>query len=97
MFIKTPRFGRSDSRTDKRRTKRDPLKKRIFKKKPCRFCADKIKSIDYLDYGKFQKLITERGKIVPSRISGNCAKHQRQLARAVKKARIMTLLPFVAE
>ena len=59
--------------------------------------ADKIKDIDYLDYQKFQKFLTERGKIVPSRISGNCAKHQRQIARAIKKARIMSLLPFVAE
>ena len=83
---------------ERKRPKRDPLKKkRIFRRRPCRFCIDKIKDIDYLDYQKFQKLITERGKIVPSRISGNCAKHQRQLARAIKKARVMALLPFVAE
>ena len=81
----------------KKREKREPLKKRIFKKRPCRFCIDKIESIDYLDYQKFQKLLTERGKIIPSRISGTCAKHQRQLARAIKKARILSLLPFVAE
>jgi small subunit ribosomal protein S18 len=56
-----------------------------------------VTGIDYLDHQKFQRMITERGKIVPSRISGNCAKHQRQLARAVKKARVMALLPFVAE
>ena len=66
-------------------------------KRPCRFCGDKVKAIDYLDYQKFHRFITERGKIVPSRISGNCAKHQRQLARAVKKARALALLPFVAE
>ena len=72
-------------------------KKKIFKKRPCRFCMDKVKKVDYLDYHKFQRLITERGKIVPSRISGTCAKHQRQLARAVKKARVLALLPFVAE
>ena len=75
----------------------EPLKKRVFKKKPCRFCIDKLKNIDYLDCGKFQRLVTERGKIVPSRISGNCAKHQRQLAKAIKKARVRGLLPFVAE
>ena len=82
----------------KRTTKKgEPLKKRVYKKRPCRFCIDKIQAIDYLDYQKFQKLLTERGKIVPSRISGTCAKHQRQLARAIKKARILSLLPFVSE
>ena len=58
---------------------------------------DKVESIDYLDYQKFQKLITERGKMVPSRITGNCARHQRQLARAIRKARVMALMPFVTE
>lgn len=82
---------------ERKRVKRDPSKKRIYKKKPCRFCMDKIKGIDYLDYQKFQKFLTERGKIVPSRISGNCAKHQRQLAKAIKKARVLSLMPFVAE
>lgn len=72
-------------------------KKRVFKKRPCRFCADKVKTIDYLDYQKFGRFITERGKIVPSRISGNCARHQRKLARAIKKARALALLPYVAE
>ena len=82
---------------DRKKLKRDPLKKRVFKKRPCRFCMDKIDGLDYLDYQKFQKFITERGKIVPSRISGNCARHQRQLAKAIKKARVMGLLPFVSE
>lgn len=82
----------------KKKPRRDgEKKKKIFKKKPCRFCLDKIVDIDYLDYQKFQKLITERGKIMPSRITGNCAKHQRQLARAIRKARVAALLPFVAE
>ena len=77
--------------------KKGPAKRRIFKKRPCKFCIEKIASIDYLDYPKFQKYLTERGKIVPSRISGNCAGHQRQLAAAIKKARVLALLPFVAE
>lgn len=81
----------------KRKPRKDGVKKKIFKKKPCRFCLDKIESIDYLDYQKFQKLLTERGKIMPSRITGNCAKHQRQLARAIRKARVLALLPFVSE
>lgn len=77
--------------------RRGPSKKRIFKKRPCKFCAEKAKEILYTDYMKFQKYLTERGKIVPSRISGNCARHQRQLARAIKKARALALLPYVAE
>lgn len=81
----------------KRKPRREGLKRKVFKKKPCRFCLDKVEGIDYLDYQKFQKLITERGKIMPSRITGNCAKHQRQLARAIRKARVAALLPFVAE
>lgn len=90
---------RTKSASDRRRTmkKRDPRKKRVFRRRPCRFCIDKVKNIDYLDYPKFQKLLTERGKIVPSRISGNCAKHQRQLAKAIKKARVIALLPYVSE
>jgi small subunit ribosomal protein S18 len=82
---------------DKKKIKRDPLKKKVYKKRPCRFCMDKVKAIDYLDYQKFGRFITERGKIVPSRISGSCARHQRQLAKAIKKARVLALLPFVAE
>lgn len=82
----------------KKKPRRDgERKKKVFKKKPCRFCLDKVESLDYLDYPRFQKLLTERGKIMPSRITGNCAKHQRQLARAIRKARVLALLPFVAE
>ncbi|MDP3730719.1 MAG: 30S ribosomal protein S18 [Candidatus Omnitrophota bacterium] len=82
----------------KRKPRKDgDKKKKVYKKKPCRFCMDKIKAIDYLDYQKFQKLLTERGKIMPSRITGTCAKHQRQLAAAIKKARVLALLPFVAD
>ena len=86
------------NRFDRKKVKKDPLKKKkVFKKRPCRFCADKVKSLDFIEYLRFQKFLTERGKIVPSRISGNCAKHQRQLSKAIHKARIMALLPFVAE
>jgi len=82
----------------KRKPRKDgDKKKKVYKKKPCRFCIDKIEAIDYLDYQKFQKLLTERGKIMPSRITGTCAKHQRQLAVAIKKARVLALLPFVAD
>ncbi|MFH1779357.1 MAG: 30S ribosomal protein S18 [Candidatus Omnitrophota bacterium] len=70
--------------------------KRIFRKRVCKFCVEKVKDIDYKDIQKLSKFITERGKIVPSRISGNCAKHQRQLARAIKKARVVAFLPFIS-
>lgn len=89
-------FKKPDDRRKKPK-KGEIKKKRIFKKRPCRFCVDKVENLDYLEYPRFQKLLTERGKIVPSRISGNCAKHQRQLARAIKKARAMALLPYVSE
>ena len=71
--------------------------KRPAKKKVCIFCADKVASIDYKDTAKLKKMITEKGKIIPRRASGTCAAHQRELAVAVKRARIMALLPFVAE
>lgn len=90
-------FNKTDR--EKRKLKKDSLKKKkkVFRKRPCRFCADKVKNLDFIEYLRFQKFLTERGKIVPSRISGNCAKHQRQLAKAIRKARVMALLPFVAE
>ncbi|MDD5422540.1 MAG: 30S ribosomal protein S18 [Candidatus Omnitrophota bacterium] len=90
-------FNKPKTGRDGKRVKKDPKKKKIFKKRPCRFCNDKVENLDYLEYMRFQKFLTERGKIMPSRISGNCAKHQRQLAKAIRKARIMALLPFVAE
>ncbi len=91
-------------------TGRDRFKKKkrrispfAFRKKVCRFCVEKQSSPEkrvYLDYknaSRLQKFLTERGKIIPSRISGNCAKHQRKLARAIKKARAISLLPYVTE
>ena len=67
------------------------------RKKVCGFCVDKIDSIDYKELGRLRKFVTERGKILPRRISGNCAKHQRQLTIAVKRARNVALLPYTAE
>ena len=67
----------------------------FFKKKVCRFCSQKLK-IDYKDADMLRKFITERGKILPRRITGTCAKHQRALAVSIKRARIIALLPFVA-
>jgi small subunit ribosomal protein S18 len=67
------------------------------KKKICSFCVDKIETVEYKQYEKLKRFVTERGKVLPRRISGNCARHQRQLTRAIKKARIMALLPFTSE
>ena len=74
-----------------------PFKAKRAKKKVCVFCVDKVEHIDYKDTAKLRRYVTERGKIVPRRISGTCAKHQRQLTTAVKRARQIALLPFVAE
>ena len=74
-----------------------PVKATRTKKKVCMFCVDKVEHIDYKDTAKLRRFVSERGKIVPRRISGNCAKHQRQLTIAVKRARQIALLPFVAE
>ncbi len=67
------------------------------KRRVCSFCVDKVESVDYKDIGRLKRYITERGKILPRRISGNCAAHQRQLTVAIKRARIMALLPFTVE
>ena len=70
-------------------------RKRVFiKHKICRFCADPSLKIDYKDAKTLAVFTTERGKIIPRRISGNCAKHQRILALAIKRARNIALLPF---
>ena len=70
--------------------------KKFFRKKVCRFCANKAK-IDYKDADGLKRFPTERGKILPRRITGTCAKHQREVALAIKRARAICLLPFVAE
>ncbi len=66
----------------------------ITRKRFCRFCVDKVKAIDYKDIKRLEAFITERGKILSSRISGNCAKHQRRIADAIKKARFISLIPY---
>ena len=67
------------------------------RRKVCSFCVDKVEEIDYKDEAKLRRYITERGKILPRRISGNCAKHQRQMTTAIKRARNVALLPFTCE
>ncbi|WHH57550.1 30S ribosomal protein S18 [Petroclostridium sp. X23] len=74
-----------------------PGRGRRAKKKVCSFCVDKVETIDYKDISKLRRYISERAKILPRRISGNCAKHQRQLTQAVKRARQIALLPYTSE
>ena len=64
------------------------------RRKVCQFCADKTEIIDYKDVAKLRKFISERGKIQPRRMTGTCAKHQRELATAIKRARTIALLPY---
>jgi small subunit ribosomal protein S18 len=71
-------------------------KKNFNRKKACKFCTDKEMSIDYKDYKTLNLFLTERSKIVPRRISGNCAFHQRELTNAVKRSRTLALVGFVA-
>lgn len=77
--------------------KSKPRKRRNFfhRRKVCRFCADSTIIIDYKDPKALKYFITERGKIIPRRISGTCAKHQRSLTVAIKRARTIALLPYV--
>jgi len=77
--------------------KRPSGKKPMSRKKVCVFCVDKIDTLDYKDVAKLRKYVTEKGKIVPRRMSGTCAKHQRVVTEAIKRAREMALLPYVAE
>lgn len=73
---------------------RGRFKRTFHRRKVCKFCADSSLVIDYKDPRTLRYFTTERGKITPSRISGNCAKHQRELALAIKRARKMALLPY---
>jgi small subunit ribosomal protein S18 len=83
----------SEERTSQRSN--GPRKKRPFqRRKVCRFCADKQITIDYKDPRTLRYFISERGKIIPRRISGNCSKHQREITEAIKRARNIALLPI---
>ncbi|MFQ5905838.1 MAG: 30S ribosomal protein S18 [bacterium] len=66
------------------------------RRKYCRLCADKIEKVSYEDVGRLRRYVSERGRIIPRRVSGVCAKHQRQLSRAIKRAREMALLPYIS-
>lgn len=91
-----PRRSDKKTRTFKKRDRRDS-KSLFFRKKSCRFCYDKTETIDYKDAVKLRRFITEKSKILPNRMTGNCAKHQRAIATAIKRARYIALLPYVSE
>jgi small subunit ribosomal protein S18 len=94
-------FGRGGDRGD--RGERDNRggeeaggRRGFGRRKVCRFCAEKALKVDYKDQGQMKYFLTERGKIIPRRISGNCAKHQREVATAVKRGRMLAILPYTA-
>lgn len=72
-------------------------KRRKRRPKVCHYCANKIAHVDYKDAGKLHRYVTDRGKIIPRRVTGTCAKHQRQLTRAIKRARFLALLSFTSD
>ena len=91
MKVKTRSFTKSKTGTRAKRKDSGLLTRKRF----CRFCVDKVKEIDYKDLKRLENFITERGKIVSTRYSGNCAKHQRRITEAIKKARFLSLIPYI--
>ncbi|PIU65395.1 MAG: 30S ribosomal protein S18 [Armatimonadetes bacterium CG07_land_8_20_14_0_80_40_9] len=81
----------------KKGKKKEGAKFRKPRKKVCAFCVDKKQEIDYKSAGRYRRYISDRGKILPRRITGTCAKHQRKLAQAIKRAREIALLPFTVD
>ncbi len=79
------------------RPERENRRGRKGRKKVCNFCVDKIDAIDYKDVAKLRRFISERGKILPRRVTGTCARHQRELTVAIKRARHLALLPFSSD
>ena len=73
------------------------MRMRRPRRKVCAFCADKVEHIDYKDIGRLRKFVSERGKIIPKRMSGTCAKHQRELTTAIKRARHLAFLTYTGE
>ena len=90
QYERSARPSRERSDEDKGGQRRRPM----FRRKVCRFCADKTLKIDYKDLRMLTQFVTERGKMTPSRITGNCAGYQRLLTTAIKRARSVALLPF---
>ena len=74
-----------------------PSRGRKGRRKVCSFCVDKIDTIDYKDVARLRRFVSERAKILPRRVTGTCARHQRELTVAIKRARQIALMPFVSE
>lgn len=91
--------AKKNNNTNKEANEKKTVKpfKRKAKRKVCQFCVDKVEYIDYKDVAKLKKFLSEKGKILPRRISGNCAKHQRQMTTAIKRARHLALLPYTTD
>lgn len=85
---RAPKAGREFSGNNRQRRTR---------RKSCAFCAEKVEAIDFMDATRLHKFISERGKILPKRMTGTCAKHQRELTTAIKRARQVALLPYIAD
>jgi small subunit ribosomal protein S18 len=85
------------AREQTRQRKRGPASTREIRRKNCYFCKEKIDEVDYKNYNQLRRYVSEKGKIRSRRITGACRKHQRQVALAVKRAREMALLPYVAD
>ncbi len=79
------------------RPERPMNRNRRSRKRVCAFCADKVTEIDYKDVNRLKRFLSERGKIVPRRVTGTCARHQRQLTTAIKRARHLAFLPYVSD
>lgn len=90
-------YGRPSGGRYRDAGRRDRRGMRRPRRKVCAFCVDKVRHIDYKDYRRLRGFVSERGKILKSRQTGNCAKHQRALTRALKRARLIALLPFVSD
>lgn len=88
---------REGQKAGSRKPRFDKDKKFALKKKVCKLCTDKMVEVDMYDVKRLRGHITERGKIIPARISGACAKHQRKLTRVIKRARTLALLPYIAD
>ncbi len=74
-----------------------PIRGRKGRRKVCAFCVDKVESIDYKDIARLRRYMSERGKILPRRVTGTCARHQRELTTAIKRARQVALLPYTTD
>lgn len=82
---------------EKERVERSDRRNRKSRKKVCAFCMDKIEHIDYKDVPRLKRYLSDRAKIIPRRVTGTCARHQRQLTVAVKRARHLAFLPYVGD